>query len=107
MSKFITVIQFAKLVDKAPQQIYGAIQRKSFPKELISYEAKAAGGHQPMLDSEAAFSWFQAKESARLGKAVTSVIANVYTVDQLLIDLAAGDKKGLVTQIKKFIEVKN
>ena len=100
MSKQITVIQFAALVGKAPQQIYGSIKNGSFPSELITYEPKAAGGHQPMIDEDAGIAWFRNKEQARLSKASVSL---VYTVDQLIVDLQTAGKKGLATQILNFL----
>ena len=100
MSKNITVIQFATLIGKAPQQIYGSIRNGSFPSELITYEAKAAGGHQPMINEEAALLWFKTKEQARLAKATVQV---VYSADQLIVDLQEAGKKGLATQILNFL----
>lgn len=104
MSNLSTVIQFARLVGKYPQQIYPMIDNGSFPKEYISHAPKNNGGFQPMIETEPAIAWFKAKEEVRLGKATAGLI---YTADALLKDLEAAGKKSLVTQIKNFITEKN
>jgi len=107
MSNLSTVIQFARLVGKYPQQIYPMLENGSFPKEYVSHVMKANGsGLQPMIDTEPALSWFKAKEELRINKAAAGLI---YTADALIRDLEAGDKmhKGLATQIKNFITKKN
>lgn len=104
-ANLVTVIQFASLIGKAPQQVYGSIRNGAFPQELVEYVAKPTGGTtQPMIKKAEAMEWFVAKEQIRLAKASVQII---YTVDQLLADLMQSNKKGLVTQIQKFIADKN
>lgn len=103
-ANLVTVIQFASLIGKAPQQVYGSIRNGAFPQELVESVAKSTGGTQPMIKKAEAMEWFVAKEQIRLAKASVQII---YTVDQLLTDLAQSNKKGLVTQIQKFIATKN
>ena len=103
MAKQSTVIQFAALVGKAPQQIYGSLRNGSFPSELVAYEAKASGGFQPMIMTDEALTWYSNKEQVRLAKAVVQL---VYTADQLVIDLQEAGKKGLATQVANFIASK-
>ena len=100
MSNLVTVIQFASLVGKAPQQIYNSIKNGAFPKELIEYKAAPSGRQQPMIDQDAAVAWFKEKEGARLAKASVSL---VYTAEKLIQDLEEAGKKGLATQVKNFI----
>lgn len=106
MNNLLTVIKFAAIVGKAPQQIYGSLRNGSFPSEYVEKVATASGGVQPMIKQEAV-EWFRNKEIARLSKVVQIPQQTVYTVDQLLIDLTKADKKGLVTQLQKFIAAKN
>lgn len=102
MNEYVTVIQFATLVDKAPQQIYPKLKNGSFPKEFVSYQPKASGGTQPMILKEEAIEWFANKELARTQK-LLPLVTNVYTAEQLIADLEAAGKKGLVTQIRNFM----
>jgi hypothetical protein len=104
MSEHSTVIQFAALVGKYPQQIYPMIKNGSLPSELVDHVHTPKGGTQPMIRTEAALAWFKNKEEVRLNKASAGLI---YTVDALLKDLEAAGKKGVSTQIKNFIAEKN
>jgi len=105
MSNLSTVIQFARLVGKYPQQIYPMLDNGSFPEKYVSQVMKANGsGLQPMIDTEPALAWFKNKEEVRLSKATATLI---YTANALVKDLEAAGKKSLVTQIKNFIAEKN
>ena len=53
MNNLLTVIKFAAIVGKAPQQIYGSLRNGSFPSEYVEKVATASGGVQPMIKQEA------------------------------------------------------
>lgn len=106
-SNLVTVIEFARLANKRPQQIYGGIRNGSFPDEFVHNIPNADGRLQPMVDKEKAYAWIVERDAARAAKLLKGeTAAPVYSIDQLLADLTAEGKKGLATQVANFLKAK-
>ena len=90
--KTVTVIQFARLIERPAQQVYSYVRTGAIGKDLITYVPKGNGDKQPLLHLDDCLKWWEERKAKNAKRGEGKVVASADHVIERMKDMLAASE---------------